>query len=371
MDRKKERLIALQGFRAVAFIAIFTSHAGMTHLGDWGVSCFLILSGFLMYYNYGEILDEDKVDSRFWNHIKRAFSKIRSLYPLHCVTLLIAIFVYFDLSRLDNLWHIILYNIKLVLNLALLQSWFPKSEFYWSFNAVSWYLSTQFAMYLAFPYIKKAINKGKTKGIRYLGLQVLLILLMQIGISAVLINQSVRLSQIPIQISDGLTFYLTYICPLYRVGDFYLGCIAGYFFMRSDFLRGGVKHPSWLWSLLEIAVVLLLLPSQLIHEGSLKFISDDAVRNDLLYTFPVMASVYLGALQSGFVTKSILSSKWLVELGNISGYCFLIHQLVIVVIFKTCGENAGKLPCAMLSFIITIALAILWKYGERLWRKQG
>lgn len=84
-----------------------------------------------------------------------------------------------------------------------------------------------------------------------------------------------------------------------------------------------------------------------------------------------MASVYLGALQSGFVTKSILSSKWLVELGNISGYCFLIHQLVIVVIFKICGENAGKLPCAMLSFIITIALAILWKYGERLWRKQG
>ena len=95
----------------------------------------------------------------------------------------------------------------------------------------------------------------------------------------------------------------------------------------------------------------------------MKFISDDAVRNDLLYTFPVMVSVYLGALQSGFVTKSIL--------GNISGYCFLIHQLVIVVIFKTCGENAGKLPCAMLSFIITIALAILWKYGERLWRKQG
>lgn len=63
---------------------------------------------------------------------------------------------------------------------------------------------------------------------------------------------------------------------LYRVGDFYLGCIAGYFFMRSDFLKGG-KHPSWLWNLLEIAVVLLLLPSQLIHEGSLKFISDDAV----------------------------------------------------------------------------------------------
>lgn len=83
---------------------------------------------------------------------------------------------------------------------------------------------------------------------------------------------------------------------LYRVGDFYLGCIAGYFFMRSDL--GGVKYPSWLWSLLEIAVVLLLLPLQLIHDGSMKFISDDAVRNDLLYTFPVMSSVYLGALQS-------------------------------------------------------------------------
>lgn len=50
--------MSLQGMRALAFIGIFSEHAGLTHLGSWGVSCFLLLSGFLMYYNYGDDTDD-------------------------------------------------------------------------------------------------------------------------------------------------------------------------------------------------------------------------------------------------------------------------------------------------------------------------
>ncbi len=88
--------MSLQGMRALAFIGIFSEHAGLTHLGSWGVSCFLLLSGFLMYYNYGD--DTDDKQLYFGDNIKYAIKKIGKLYPLHCCTLAVA-FLYIMISR--------------------------------------------------------------------------------------------------------------------------------------------------------------------------------------------------------------------------------------------------------------------------------
>ena len=47
----RQRINSLQGLRAIAFLAIFISHAGLGNygcLGAWGVSVFFLLSGFLM-----------------------------------------------------------------------------------------------------------------------------------------------------------------------------------------------------------------------------------------------------------------------------------------------------------------------------------
>ena len=42
---------ALQGLRALSFVAIFLYHCGIGHLAVMGVSFFFVLSGFLMVYN--------------------------------------------------------------------------------------------------------------------------------------------------------------------------------------------------------------------------------------------------------------------------------------------------------------------------------
>ena len=44
--------MSLQGIRAIAFLGIFLYHCELIETGPWGVSIFLILSGFLMSYNY-------------------------------------------------------------------------------------------------------------------------------------------------------------------------------------------------------------------------------------------------------------------------------------------------------------------------------
>lgn len=46
------RIKALQGLRVLAFIGIFLSHAIDTPSGGWGVSIFIMLSGFVMTYAY-------------------------------------------------------------------------------------------------------------------------------------------------------------------------------------------------------------------------------------------------------------------------------------------------------------------------------
>lgn len=359
MDNKN-RLTVLQGIRALAFLGIFSEHAGITHLGSWGVSCFLILSGFLMYYNYGNDIE---MQYHFFDNVRLAIKKVLKIYPLHCLTLAASIPIYFSMARLDTVRHIVIWIFKLISNIVLMQSWVPKSEFYWSFNAVSWYLSLQLAMYFAFPYIRKMINRNANK--KRIGLSALLTIIIQIVISSLLISQSARISQIPLKISDDLTFYLTYICPLYRLGDFYLGCIVGYFFVHK---RDLCINNAIVYSLLEIAIVLFLFPLQIIYNKQIGIIGNDAFRNDLLYTFQVAFFIYIIALGKGMVSKYIFSSTILVELGNISGYCFLFLQLVIVVMRRIYGTNMGNYMLAIISFVLTVSLAYIWKYGMTKWQ---
>ena len=117
-------------------------------------------------------------------------------------------------------------------------------------------------------------------------------------------------------------------------------------------------------SLIEGLAILLIYPLQLIYNSQMKIISNDAFRNDLLYIFPALLLVYMCAMSEGVVTKYILSSKLLVEIGNISGYAFLIHQLVIVVVRKLCGVTGPNLEIAFVSFLLTIGMSYLWIYGN-------
>ena len=50
-----EKIESLQAVRGIAFLGIFLKHTGISlfcALGDWGVSIFFVLSGFLMSVRY-------------------------------------------------------------------------------------------------------------------------------------------------------------------------------------------------------------------------------------------------------------------------------------------------------------------------------
>lgn len=45
---KGKKLVSIQSLRALAFIGILCQHCSVARLGTWGVSVFLVLSGFIL-----------------------------------------------------------------------------------------------------------------------------------------------------------------------------------------------------------------------------------------------------------------------------------------------------------------------------------
>lgn len=87
--KKFVKIPALQGLRAIAFLCVFFHHSGLgilcTPLGPFGVSVFIVLSGFLMGGKYIANNVELSFNPMF------AIKKISQLYPLHIITLVLSI----------------------------------------------------------------------------------------------------------------------------------------------------------------------------------------------------------------------------------------------------------------------------------------
>ena len=94
LTSSKHILLPLQGLRALAFIGIFLSHSDVkalssSGLGAWGVSVFLILSGFLMMVNYYHT-DRFSICS-VKDNLRFSLKKIMAIYPLHILMMLTAL----------------------------------------------------------------------------------------------------------------------------------------------------------------------------------------------------------------------------------------------------------------------------------------
>jgi peptidoglycan/LPS O-acetylase OafA/YrhL len=88
-------------------------------------------------------------------------------------------------------------------------------------------------------------------------------------------------------------------------------------------------------------------------------------RNSLLYLGAVMVLVYTVACGKGLISRFILSSKWMAAIGNISGYGFLFHQLVIGIVRKIIGKSTEKCIIIISAFLLTLAAAFIADYIAR------
>lgn len=361
----KQLLHPLTSLRFFAALAIFLQHSGealrlpFQHLTpvpfNFGVDFFFILSGFILSYVHADIGT---------TYSKKSFyvARIARIWPLHIVTLLLWLAVVPQPS-----WLIAgaeSYVIETTLaNIFLLQAWVPIFFVYFSFNSVSWSISTEAFFYLLFPWL--AINWRRTWYWKFalVVMGVLAILMICDAFHIPPLSGTGDLSSITIH-------GIVYISPFVRIFEFVLGMCSALLFRRiSPTVQ---RIPPFLLTLLEILAI-VLMPSIWRFSQSL---SNDLFRSSetavgffansvpMALLFAVMIVVY--AVGKGLISR-LLSWRPLILLGEASFALYMVHQILLnpLQTYRNELESIPVLTQFWGALVFSIAIAfVLYRWVE-------
>jgi len=223
-------------------------------------------------------------------------------------------------------------------------------------NAVAWFLSDCLFFYFAFPYILKFMRK-LTKTVSII-VTMLLIWAAQIAISYF----SYQIN-IPTAISGDFGKWMTYICPLYRLGDFCIGGMLGLFYIKyKQKVNVNKRKRQMLSSSIEIAAILVLFFTLMVNSGEIKVLSWKWFKYPKWLPASLLL-VWAFAANDGVITRS-LQSNWLIKIGNLSAYAFLIHQVTINYVEKSYNYIFGTqiLPIVKVSVSLIVTLFLSYAY---------
>ena len=163
--RKPDRLNALTGLRTFAAVNIVFFHfsnphwfgifAPIVNAGFASVSYFILLSGYVLAYNYGARARSGQLD--VWRFYKARFTR---LYPIYLLSLILA-------------WRMIpaeygahthaMFWTGMVLSPLLLQGWIPEIATF--LNTPAWTMSAESFYYVLFPWLARWKQPGRVRPI--------------------------------------------------------------------------------------------------------------------------------------------------------------------------------------------------------------
>ncbi len=174
---------------------------------------------------------------------------------------------------------------------------------------------------------------------------------------------------IPNEHFDNFPKWVIYIFPLFRLGDFLIGCCAGIIYIK----RGLIVN-KFTASLCELTTFLLILISEYIFVHQIGVMGTEWFRYTMLFTPTSVSLVFLFAVNQGIISR-LLTCQPMLYLGNISAYTFLIHQMVIryldVIINKLFGISLNSYIKVFIALAITIACAEIFKKFELFYKEKS
>ena len=351
MLKNNGRIETLQILRAIAFLEIFLGHCGITFFtGAFGVSIFIVLSGFCMGLNY--LPKADKLRLSPVSNVKNALGKVKKLYGLHLIMLAAA----YLLAKMPTSAEAIK---RLVMDVLLLQSLSPYSADFFSYNGVAWYLSTYLFLCVFSLYVIKLVSRCKSRKC------VITVAMVGYAVMAVI---GFALTKKTVPIGDGFAFWFTYIFPGYRILEFALGVLLGWLYLNAE--KKECSKVVFSTALECVAVITFIVVIKVFHKMEGIY---DGICYTALFTPVSLFLVAVFAMSKGWVMKAFNNPVFL-WLGNLSTYTFLIHQVMIrwlkqVLDVHYSGEHY-VLVLTMLSFTITGIAAITAQYLSKLKTKN-
>ena len=355
MTNHKKQLDALTGLRFVAAFVVFVHHLGGKFgfgmngysIGSLAVTFFFVLSGFILTYVYHDRLQSSGDLKRFF------FNRFARIWPLHVVCLFIAAGV---VSKGHIGTEIGGENMPMFFtNLFLLQSWVPYNDWVFSFNGVSWSISTEAFFYLVFPLLALG-------GIQRIGRKVAVSLLV-VMIAVFTLN---KMSQMNMW---GWDYYrVGHVNPLVRLPEFCFGVLAGKLFLLRH--SKASKNIFWLDTVKEILCLGSIVGAAVLVSGyKVQFPIAEAkwgsqfLASWFRVTYPAILfaiTVFVFSTSRGAIAR-ICSFRPMVYLGDISYAFYMIHFLVLRQV-NAAYLSYGKLEgyeIALLAFGLAVAMSIL------------
>lgn len=313
----------LTSLRFILILVIFFHHALPNYPGggDMGVACFFVLSGFCYALGYGGKVKAADFDYR--GFIK---SRLAKFYPLHWITLLIAIPISLHLGLG---WK---NGAVLGINALLLQSWFPLSSVYYSFNGVSWFLSDMVFLVAVFPFLSRLLDSENKRW---------MFILPAVSVYCILCIWT------PVDQRNAVL----YVNPVVRLCDFTVGILSGMCYQRlkdNVSVTEYVQRHNVILKTVSVLSFLILMVMSILISAQITLIA--------CIFWPAAAIMLISiSLNPG----GLLSTPLLQRLGQVSFPFYMIHQLVIRYLeLLTEKTNLSISSFTTISLALTLSIAL-------------
>jgi peptidoglycan/LPS O-acetylase OafA/YrhL len=319
-----------------------------------GVSFFFVLSGFILTYVYPSLSGGHRIRDFY-------VARIARIWPAHFVAFLLLLLLIPSGGWVWNgAWEIA------AANLLLFHGWIPSASYYFSFNGVSWSISTEAFFYLAFPFLICRLDRSWW---------------WKLLCTAAFVVAMLRLTDFlklppydPAKLSAITAHGLAYISPLVRILEFVCGMAVASLCLRWRELKIVTSLPAWLWTVFELGALTVTLLSGLYGPPLLFSLIDGrsqyafAVYAGACGSFPAFG-LLIGVLsfERGIVSR-FLSAGWLVILGEISYSIYIVHQILIrwYMLNRSMFASVPKTVLYIAYWLAVLSLSfIIWRVVEK------
>jgi peptidoglycan/LPS O-acetylase OafA/YrhL len=265
---RRSQLPALTGIRCFAALNLVFFHFADPHSfgplspivngGYISVSFFLLLSGFILTYNYADRAERGALTARsFWS------ARFSRLYPVYAFSLLLSMGMLLQEvnahTRLD-------FGLGLVLTPLLLQGWHPLLTTFW--NTPAWTMSTEAFFYLLFPWL---IARRRPRRMRTMLLLLFAVWLSSLILPALYMHYHPDGDLHPDRYSTGVWLRALKFMPLQHLPAFLFGMVLGFL---NEKIRPESRKRLALGIFAFAAIYLILcvgdhLPYAMLHDGLL------------------------------------------------------------------------------------------------------
>lgn len=309
---KKVHLFVLDIYRIFAVFLVFLFHLNIhfnfqTQIkiidrfisqGATAMTLFFMLSGFLLYYLYGE------KNLFIWENFKDFCKKrILKIYPVYISFIIIFYFLYY--SR--EIFNPIVIGMQIIPLQAFFQSTFGIST-----NGGTWFISVLLFLYVCFPYLAFILKSTKINSF-------LLFIILYILCNYFVITDLYYTK-------DWLHLYIS---PIFRLLEFFIGMITAKIFIQTNRINLNSKFYNFILILCILGFILFV--GGLSHSKYLNdlYFSSSYLNYDIAIIILFAIILYFSAILESGIFYRIAKINFTQYLSKIS-YSFYLTQCIVL-----------------------------------------